>query len=99
MRGETDSSNSRARGASLGSIPAYGDSSTEPGMLIGDVRPGGPAAKAGLKGGDRVIKIGDTDIGTVRDLMFVLRDSVPGQKARVSSRFNNRRPALNSDSG
>ena len=78
-RGDT-----RARGGSLGNIPAYGDTSDQPGMLLGDVRPGGPAAQAGLRGGDRIVKIDEVEIRTVRDLMFVLRDAVPGQKAKIT---------------
>ena len=52
-------------------------------MLISDVRPGGPAAKAGLKGGDRILQIGKTRIHNVRDLMYVLRDSEPGNTVAV----------------
>lgn len=74
----------RATGGSLGTIPAYGDSSNQPGMLIGDVRKGGPADVAGMRGGDRVVRIDDTEIRSVRDLMFVLREAVPGQKADIT---------------
>lgn len=78
-RGDT-----RARGGSLGTIPAYGDTGDQPGMLLGDVRPGGPAALAGLRGGDRIIRIDDSEVRTVRDLMYILREAVPGQKARIT---------------
>jgi hypothetical protein len=74
----------RLRGASLGTIPSYGDSGDVPGMLLGDVRPGGPADEAGLRGGDRIVRIDDAQVRTVRDLMYVLQQAVPGQKAKVT---------------
>ncbi len=74
----------RLRGASLGTIPAYGDHDGEPGMLLNDVRPNGPAAKAGLRRGDRIIKIDKTDVRSIRDVMYVLREAVPGQKAKIT---------------
>lgn len=73
----------RATGGSLGTIPAYGEGDGKPGVLLGDVRPGGPAANAGVRGGDRIVRIGDSDIRTIRDLMFVLRTATPGQKAKI----------------
>jgi membrane-associated protease RseP (regulator of RpoE activity) len=71
------------RGASLGTIPAYGDEGKIPGVLISDVVPGGAAQKAGLKAGDRIVKIGVTDVRNVQDLMLVLGEAVPGQDAVI----------------
>ncbi len=71
------------RGASLGTIPGYGDDGKIPGVLISDVVPGGPAAKAGLQKGDRIVKIGVTDVRNVEDFMLVLGEAVPGQEAAV----------------
>jgi Tol biopolymer transport system component len=71
------------RGASLGTIPAYGDEGKIPGVLLSDVVPGGAAAAAGLKAGDRITKIGVTDVRNVQDLMLVLGEAVPGQDAII----------------
>ncbi len=71
------------RGASLGTIPAYGDDGKIPGVLISDVVPGGAAAAAGLKAGDRIVKIGVTEVRNVQDLMLVLGEAVPGQDAVI----------------
>jgi hypothetical protein len=75
----------RKRGASLGTIPSYvEDPSAPPGMIISDVVPDGPAQKAGLKGGDRLIKLGTIEIRNVEDLMFVLTSAKPGEKVKVT---------------
>jgi len=71
------------RGASLGTIPAYGDAGVVPGVLLSDVVPGGAAATAGLKAGDRITKIGVTEVRNVEDLMLVLGEAVPGQDAVI----------------
>ena len=52
-------------------------------MYLAGVRPGGPAEKAGLAKGDLVVKIGEVEIRSVEDLMFVLRAAMPGQKTKV----------------
>lgn len=71
------------RGASLGTIPTYGEVSATPGVLLADVVPGGAAEKAGLKKGDRITKIGVTDVRNIEDLMLVLAEAVPGQEATI----------------
>ncbi|MBK9037021.1 MAG: M28 family peptidase [Myxococcales bacterium] len=71
------------RGGSLGTIPAYGDDGKIPGVLLSDVVPDGPAAKAGLRKGDRLIKIGVTEVRSVEDLMLVLGEAAPGQQATI----------------
>jgi hypothetical protein len=73
----------RASGGSLGTVPAYGEEGGKPGVLLADVRAGGPADQAGVRGGDRVVAIDDVEIRSVSDLMFVLRQATPGQKAVI----------------
>lgn len=71
------------RGASLGTIPTYGDDGKIAGVLLSDVVPDGAAAKAGLRPGDRLVKIGVTDVRNVEDLMLVLGEGVPGQEVVI----------------
>jgi S1-C subfamily serine protease len=66
-------------------VPSYSEDPNQPkGMVISDVVPGGPAAKAGLRGGDRIIQIGTHEIATVADLMFVLQKEQPGTTTTVT---------------
>ncbi|MCP4447917.1 MAG: PDZ domain-containing protein [Myxococcales bacterium] len=71
----------RSFGASLGTIPDYSGDASKPGMLLAGVRPGGAAALAGIKGGDRILAIGDTELHSVKDLMYVLQSAKPGDEA------------------
>jgi S1-C subfamily serine protease len=73
----------RASGGSLGTVPAYGEEGGKPGVLLADVRAGGPADQAGVRGGDRVVSIDGVELRSVADLMFVLRQATPGQKAVI----------------
>ena len=75
----------RRVGASLGTVPSYTeDPNAPPGMVLSDVVPGGPAAKAGLKGGDRIVQIGTIEIRSVNDLMFVLQAAKPGTDVKIT---------------
>ncbi|MBA3541454.1 MAG: M20/M25/M40 family metallo-hydrolase [Deltaproteobacteria bacterium] len=75
----------RRRGASLGTIPSYSEEpNLPPGMVLSDVAPDGPAAKAGLKGGDRIVALGTAEIRSVSDLMFVLESAKPGTEVKVT---------------
>jgi Peptidase family M28/PDZ domain/PA domain/WD40-like Beta Propeller Repeat len=72
-------------GASLGTIPSYSeDPNQPPGLVLSDVAPEGPAAKAGLKGGDRIIKVGAVEIRGIEDLMFVLQAAKPGTPTKIT---------------
>ena len=62
----------------LGTIPNYADSND--GLLIDGVRDDSPAAKAGLKGGDKIIKIGDRDVKNVYDYTYALGEMKAGQE-------------------
>jgi hypothetical protein len=74
----------RRRGASLGTIPSYTDDPNQPpGLVISDVRPDGPAAKAGLRGGDRIVQVGSIEIRNISDFMFVLESAKPGTETTL----------------
>ncbi len=75
----------RMRGASLGTIPTYAEEQgAAPGVVISDVVPDGPAAKAGLKGGDRIVAVGTLEIRSIHDLMYVLSTAKPGDPTRLT---------------
>jgi Zn-dependent M28 family amino/carboxypeptidase len=61
---------SQSFNVSLGVIPGYAESSD--GMKLDGVREGSPAAKAGLKAGDKVIKMAGFDIKNVQDYTYAL---------------------------
>jgi aminopeptidase YwaD len=62
----------------LGTIPNYAD--TTDGMLLDGVREDSPAAKAGLKAGDRIVKIGNRDVKNVYDYTYALGEMKAGQE-------------------
>ena len=73
----------RSFGAALGTIPDYAHGASGkklPGVMLAGARPGGPADKAGMKRGDRLVQLGKTNIRTIQDMMYVLRAAKPGQK-------------------
>ena len=63
------SGDSRGYGAYLGTVPDFrAMESTEGGVLLSDVRPGGPAERAGIKVGDRIMIIAGTKIANLYDM-------------------------------
>lgn len=76
----------RSYGASLGTIPDYtGAPDDKPGMLLAGVRAGGPAEAAGLERGDRIVELAGREIRDIYDLMYVLRESKPGDEATFTA--------------
>ena len=74
----------RSFNASLGTIPDYaGAPAGQKGVLLSGVRPGSPAEKGGIKRGDVLVKLGNHDIGDVRELMFALNASKPGETVKA----------------
>ena len=68
-------------GPYFGSIPDFGQ--IENGVKFSDVRPGSPAAKAGLKGGDVLVQFGDKPIKNLYDFTDALRRSKVGDVVEV----------------
>ena len=65
----------------LGTIPNYADSNE--GLLLDGVRDESPAAKAGLKAGDRIVKLAGRDVRNVYDYTHALGEMKAGQEYEV----------------
>ena len=65
----------------LGTIPNYADSSD--GLLLYGVREESPAAKAGLKAGDKIIKLAGREVHNVYDYTYALGEMKAGQEYDV----------------
>lgn len=66
---------------SLGTVPSYAESTD--GMTLDAVRDGSPAAKAGLKAGDKIIRLAGRDVRNVQDYTFVLGELKAGEEYEV----------------
>lgn len=75
---------SRGYGAWLGTIPDFSamESSTG-GVKLADVRAGGPADKAGIKGGDVLVEMAGTRIENLYDMTYALQDHKPNETIDV----------------
>jgi aminopeptidase YwaD len=65
----------------LGTIPNYAEASD--GWLLDDVREDSPAAKAGLKAGDKIVKLAGRDVRNVYDYTYALGEMKVGQEYEV----------------
>jgi len=65
----------------LGTIPNYADASD--GLLLDGVRDDSPAAQAGLKTGDRIVKMAGRDVRNVYDYTAALGEMKDGQEYEV----------------
>jgi membrane-associated protease RseP (regulator of RpoE activity) len=69
-------------GPYFGSVPDFGQ--TEAGVRFSDVRPGSPAAKAGLQAGDVLVRFGEKSINNLYDFTDALRRSKVGDVVEVT---------------
>ena len=65
----------------LGTIPNYADSND--GLLLDGIRDDSPAAKAGLKAGDKVVKLAGRDLRNVYDYTYALGEMKAGQEYEI----------------
>ena len=75
------SSSGSGYGPYFGSIPDFAE--PPKGVRFADVRDGSPAALAGLKPGDILLKFGDKDIANLYDFTYALRAHKPGDEVMV----------------
>lgn len=74
----------RGYGPSFGSIPEFGDHTD--GVHLSGVRPGSPAEKAGVRGGDVIVRFDGLGITNLTDFTEVLRSKAPGDEVVVAVR-------------
>ena len=65
----------------LGTIPNYADSSD--GLLLDGVREDSPASRAGIKAGDKIVKLAGHDVHNVYDYTYALGEMKAGQEYEV----------------
>ncbi|HSP17341.1 MAG TPA: M28 family peptidase [Thermoanaerobaculia bacterium] len=91
---------SRGYGAYLGTVPDYAAmEATTGGVKLADVRPGGPADKAGIRGGDVIIQMAGTKIENLYDMTYALQDHKPGETVDVVVMRNGERVTLRATLG
>ena len=69
-------------GSYLGSIPDY-DEGTSNGVRLAGVAQGSPAAIAGLREGDVIIKLAERNIQNLEDLTLALSSKKPGEQVEI----------------
>lgn len=67
---------------SLGTVPNYADG-TGDGLLLDGVRDDSPAAKAGVKAGDKIVKLAGKEIRNVSDYTIVLGELKAGTEYEI----------------
>ena len=65
----------------LGTLPNYADSND--GLLLDGVRDDSPAAKAGIKAGDKIVKLAGRDVKNVYDYTYALGEMKAGEEYEV----------------
>ena len=65
----------------FGSVPDFGE--VPEGVKFADVRPGSPAAEAGLRGGDILIRWNDAPVKNLYDFTYALREAEVGEVVAV----------------
>jgi Tol biopolymer transport system component len=91
---------SRGYGAYLGTVPDFtAMESAGGGVKLADVRAGGPADKAGIKGGDVLVEMAGTRIENLYDMTYALQDHKPGETIDVVVLRNGERVTLRATLG
>jgi putative serine protease PepD len=63
-----------------------GDATTGTGAIVGDIIPGGPAAHAGLRPGDRIVSVGGRTVTQAADVSSLVTAHKPGEKVDIRIR-------------
>lgn len=66
----------------LGIMPNYTDTS-RPGLAVEDTMPESPAAKAGIKANDRIVRINDSEVTNIETYMMAMSKLKPGEEVTI----------------
>ena len=72
----------RGFSVSLGTVPSYANGNND-GLVLDGVRDNSPASKAGVKAGDKIIKLADKEIRNISDYVFVLGEMRPDKEYEI----------------
>ncbi len=72
----------RGFNVSLGTVPGYAEGDNT-GLKLDGVRDDSPAAKAGIKAGDKIVKLAGRDIKNISDYVFVLGEMKPDTEYEI----------------
>lgn len=73
-----------ARRVRLGVVPEFGSDESTDGMKISGTSANSPASRAGLRGGDRITRLGPYPIQNIYDLQEALSRLEPGQQLTIT---------------
>lgn len=76
----------------MGVIPNYSD--IDHGFIIDGVSPGGPAALAGMKGGDIIVEVAGDKVNDIYDFMYAYWDKQPGDEIIVKVLRDNKKAPI-----
>lgn len=67
---------------SLGTVPNYAEGNND-GLLLDGVRDGSPAAKAGIKPGDKIVMLAGKEIRNITDYTYMLGEMKAGEEYEI----------------
>ncbi len=67
---------------SLGTVPSYAEGNNE-GLALDGVREGSPAAKSGIKPGDKIVMLAGKEIRNITDYTYVLGEMKAGEEYEI----------------
>ena len=72
----------RGFNVSLGTVPSYSEGNNT-GLALDGVRDNSPAAKAGIKAGDKIVKLAGHDIKNISDYVYILGEIKPDEEYEI----------------